>query len=679
MPAPDTATERAAELRELIAYHDDRYYGQDDPEIADAEYDALFRELLDLEREFPDVLSADSPTQAPGRATTSTFAPVTHGIAMMSLDNVFSAEELAAWHARVVKLAGTEPVFIGEPKLDGLAVSLRYERGRLVRAATRGDGRVGEDVTANVRTISEIPRQFKTWRGDALEVRGEVFMSLASFEALNERAHAAGQPRYANPRNTAAGSLRQKDAHLTAERELSFFAYQLAIIEPPELFATHSQTLDWLAAEGLPVNAHTESLPDLDALTDFCATMESKRHGLPFEIDGAVIKVDDLAVREAMGSTSRAPRWAIAFKFPPEERTTLLRGISVSIGRTGRATPFAELEPVFVGGSTVAMATLHNADEVVRRDVRPGDTVVVRKAGDVIPEVVGPVLSKRDSASSPWVFPSACPSCGSPLVRPEGEVDARCKNAQCPAQRVARIAFFAGRGALDIEGLGEERIRLMIDAGLLADAADIYTVTEEQLTSLPRMGKKSALALLAGIDASRERPFANVLVGLGIRHVGPTAARALAQAFASIDAIAGAPREELAEIEGVGAVIAESIVSYFADDANCGLIERLRAGGVRLESEPIAAPEHDDLAGYTFVLTGALERMTREAAGAALRARGATVAGSVSKKTSAVFAGANAGTKLTKAEVLGIPIHDEAVLLAVIADGAQALLNSQRN
>ncbi len=665
--------ERVHSLRELIQYHNDRYYGEDAPEISDAEYDERYRELVALETEYPELADAASPTQRPGQASASTFDPVEHAVPMMSLDNVFGEEELDAWFQRVEQRASSGLQFIGEPKLDGLAISLRYEQGMFVRAATRGDGRVGEDVTVNVATIPTIPHRLRNWKGSVLEVRGEIFMPLASFEALNARAAEQGLARYANPRNTAAGSLRQKDPKLTAERALDFLAYQLAVVDPPETFTSHLQTLEWMRAEGLPVNTHSKPLSGQAALAKFCSTLQKQRHTLAYEIDGAVLKVDDLAAREELGVTARAPRWAIAFKFPPEEQTTLLRDISVSIGRTGRATPFAMLEPVFVGGSTVSMATLHNADEVTRRDVRPGDMVIVRKAGDVIPEVVGPVLAQRDPASSPWVFPSDCPSCGSVLVRPEGEVEARCQNYRCPAQQVARIAFYAGRGALDIEGLGEERIRMLIDAGMIEDVADLYSLTVEQVMSLPRMGNKSATSLIDAIDQSRSRPLANLLVGLGIRHVGPTAARALASELGSMDAILEAPGNALAEIEGVGSVTASSIVHFFAEPGNRARIERLRSYGVQLQDEGPTMELHDDLVGLTLVLTGALETLTRDEATARLRARGATVAGSVSKKTAAVFAGANAGTKLAKAESLGVPVLDEAALSAVITNGLPAL------
>jgi len=543
-----------------------------------------------------------------------------------------------------------------------------------VRGATRGDGETGEDVTANVATIAAIPERLQGTSVPArLEVRGEVFMPLTSFEELNRRQGDAGDRLFANPRNAAAGSLRQKDPRITASRDLAFDAYQLGVKEGGPALASHHETLAWLRDLGLPVNEHIEQLPSFDAVYAFCERVEANRHSYGYEIDGAVVKVDDLAQRNELGFTSRAPRWAIAFKFPPEEKTTVLRGIMVSIGRTGRATPFAQLEPVFVGGSTVGLATLHNQDEVARKDVRVGDTVIVRKAGDVIPEVVGPVLAKRTKGARRWKFPTSCPVCDQPLVRLEGEADTRCVNVDCPAQRVQRIVFFAGRSAMDIEGLGEERVTQFVQAELLHDAADLYSLTVERLVPLERIGERSAQLLVDAIDQSRARPLAKLLVGLGIRHVGPSAAQALARELGSLDAIADAGVEQLAVVPGVGGVIAESVVAFFANERNRALVERLRAAGVIFRGPEKAEVRSDgpSLAGMTFVLTGTLPSMTREEAQAELEARGGKVTSSVSKKTSYVVVGESPGSKLAKAEQLGVTILDEDALGHLLEHGPE--------
>jgi DNA ligase (NAD+) len=663
---------RAVELRRQIEYHNERYYLLDDPEISDAEFDELLRELEGIEAAHPELITPDSPTQVPGvRFGAATFAPVRHVVPMLSLDNAFSRDELVAWHDRISRIVAAPIAFVGEPKLDGLAISVLYEDGRFTRAATRGDGVTGEDVTANVATIASIPSRLTDAREPSLlEVRGEVFMPLASFEDLNRRQGDAGEHLFANPRNAAAGSLRQKDARITASRDLDFFAYQLGVQDGGPRLRTHHETLAWLRDLGLPVNPHIEQLDSIDAVYEFSERMLEQRHALGYEIDGAVIKVDDLAQREEMGTTSKAPRWAIAFKFPPEEKTTLLRGIFVSIGRTGRATPFAQLEPVFVGGSTVGLATLHNEDEVARKDVRPGDTVVVRKAGDVIPEVVGPVLAKRKRGARRWRFPTDCPVCGAPLVRLEGESDHHCVNAECPEQRVQRIVYFAGRNAMDIEGLGEERVRQFVDADLLADAGDIYSLTVSRLVPLERMAQKSAENLVAAIDASKSRGLTRVLVGLGIRHLGPTAAQAVARALGSLDAIRRSPVEVLTGVEGVGPVIAESVQRYFAVEGNRVVVEKLRRAGVDLTAPTVEVAEGaDTLAGVTVVLTGGLERFTRDEAQAAVEARGGKVTSSVSKKTDFVVAGDSPGSKLAKAETLGVTVLDEAGFRDLLEQG----------
>ena len=669
---PSDVATRADELAAQIRYHRERYYRDDEPEISDAEFDELVRELSALADQYPELERGDTPLTEVGAPPSATFAPVRHIVPMLSLDNAFAPEELAAWYARIVRVITDPVVFVGEPKLDGLAVSLLYEDGRLVRAATRGDGETGEDVTANVATIASIPDAL---HGNALptrlEVRGEVFMPLASFEELNRRQGEAGDRLFANPRNAAAGSLRQKDPRVTASRDLTFDAYQLGVQDGGPVLRSHHQTLGWLRDLGLPVNGHIEELSSLDEVYEFCSRIEANRHSFGYEIDGAVVKVDDLAQRNELGFTSRAPRWAIAFKFPPEEKTTLLRGIMVSIGRTGRATPFAQLEPVFVGGSTVGLATLHNQDEVARKDVRVGDTVIVRKAGDVIPEVVGPVLAKRKRGARKWKFPTECPVCHQPLVRLDGEADTRCVNVDCPAQRVQRIVFFAGRSAMDIEGLGEERVTQFVNAGLLSDAADVYSLTVDALVPLERIGDRSAQLLVAAIDASRSRPLAKLLVGLGIRHVGPSAAVALARELGDLDAIAGAAEEDLAVVPGVGGVIAQSVQAFFTIDRNRELIEKLRAAGVNFQGPArVTAPvDGPSLEGLAFVLTGTLPSMTREEAQAELEARGAKVTGSVSKKTSYVVVGESPGSKLAKAEQLGVPTLDEPGLRHLLQHG----------
>jgi DNA ligase (NAD+) len=670
MATPPEVEARVDELRVLVRYHRDRYYVDDAPEVSDAEFDELYRELERLESEFPELATPDSPTQEVGTAPGTTFAEVQHLQPMLSLDNAFSLEDLLAWGKRIERQI-TDPVaFVCEPKMDGLAISLLYERGKLVRAATRGNGFVGEDVTPNVSTIKALPKKL---RGDGIpdrvEVRGEVYMPLAAFEELNRRQGEAELRLFANPRNAAAGSLRQKDASITASRDLAMFCYQLGAREGGISPRTHTETLEWLDGAGIPVNDRIERFDSLDEVHRFCETMLDLRHSLGYEIDGVVVKVDDLRQREELGATSKAPRWAIAFKFPPEEKTTLLKNIFVSIGRTGRATPFALLEPVFVGGSTVERATLHNQDEVARKDVREGDTVIVRKAGDVIPEVVGPVVSVRRRGLRRWRFPKVCPACNEPLVRAEGEAATNCVNVECPAQRWGRIVHYAG--AMDIDGLGEERIRQFIEAGLLSDASDLYDLTVPALVELDRIGQKSAQQLVDNIEGSKSQPLSRLLVALGVTNVGWSTAIDLARELRHLDRIAGATVEELTAVEGIGPIVAESVNEFFARDRTKALVERLRAAGVAFEEpEPEGIEEAEQtLTGLAFVLTGGLERFTREESERAIEARGGRVTGSVSKKTSFVVVGESPGSKLAKAEQLGIPLLDEEAFAALLEHG----------
>ncbi|MDQ1425818.1 MAG: ligase [Acidimicrobiaceae bacterium] len=656
------AVERIEQLRAAIRHNDELYHQLDQPEIPDADYDALVRELRALEEQHPDLITADSPTQRVGGPTSATFSPVVHRTPMFSLDNAMSEKELSDWGDRVSRgLAGAPARFVCELKIDGLAMSITYENGRYVQAATRGDGRVGEDVTANVATIAAVPRRVPGKnRPTLLEVRGEVFMPIPAFEAMNARQEAAGDKRFVNPRNSAAGSLRQKDPKITASRELSLWTYQLGAVEGGPAFTTHHQTLEYLGSLGLPVNPEIRLVESLEAVYEYCAHWLEHRHDLPYEIDGVVVKVDDLAQRELLGFTAKAPRWAIAFKFPPEERTTLLNDIMVSIGRTGRATPFAVLEPVFVGGSTVGLATLHNEDQVRAKDVRPGDTVIVRKAGDVIPEVVGPVLSLRPSDSEPWTFPTECPCpLRTKLVRNEGESEHRCVEPDCPFQRDARIIHFASRGAMDIEGLGERTVATLTDAGLVQDPADIYSLRREQLLGFEGWGEISVDKLLSAIEGSKDRPLPRVLVGLGIKNLGPAAADALARAFGTLDSIMAASEADLATTEGVGSVIAQSATTWFAQARHRATVAKLRAAGVELGKVEVSR-QPQVLAGKAVVVTGSLDGWSREEAELAIKERGGKSPGSVSKKTFAVVVGADPGaSKLTKAQELGVPVLDE--------------------
>jgi len=667
--------ERVEQLRAIIRHHNDRYYLEDAPEIPDSDYDSLVRELQQLEQQFPDLITPDSPTQVVSGAASATFAPVLHRVPMMSLDNAFSSDELVAWGGRLARrladLGENEGSvgLVAELKIDGLAMSLRYENGTLVQAATRGDGRTGEDVTANVRTISVIPHQLPKGAPEVLEVRGEIYMPIAVFEALNRAQVEAGLRTYANPRNTAAGSLRQKDAAITASRELAFWSYQLGEVVGGPTLVDHHQNFEFLASMGFPVNPEVKVLDGLEDAFAHCMHWQEHRHDLAYEIDGVVLKVDDLALQRELGFTSKAPRWAIAFKFPPEERTTTLIDIHVSVGRTGRATPFGQLEPVFVGGSTVGVATLHNQDQVKAKDVRPGDVVIVRKAGDVIPEIVGPVLAERPEGLPEWVFPTECPVCGHTLVRPEGEADTRCPNISCPARVAGTIEHFASRGAMDIEGLGEQRVRMFCQMGLLADVADVYSLTAEQLHRIEGFGEVSINNLLGAIDRSRTQPLAKLLVGLNVRHMGPASSVALATHFGHLDRIEAATEEELAAVEGVGPIIAAAVREWFADDSNRNVVQKLRDAGVNLEG-PEAPDLPQNLVGLSVVVTGTLDGWTRDEAEAAIKGRGGKSPGSVSKKTTAVVVGAEPGaSKLTKATDLGVPILDEAGFAHLLETG----------
>lgn len=684
MPVPEKVRQTAAELRVAIAYHNELYHGKDSPEISDAAFDEILRKLAELEAKYPELLDDVSPTQIIGSGTT-TFDPVTHRVPMTSLDNAMDAAELQAWGERAAKgLNNVAMQFACELKIDGLALSIRYENGVLVQAATRGDGKVGEDVTANVRTIAVIPKKLIVKSGVAvpsvLEVRGEVYMSIEAFEKFRKAKMRENEKRVqegkkpesvpANPRNAGAGSLRQKNAQVTATRELSFWAYQLGEVVGAPNFLTHSQTLDYLRSLGLPINPEVKTLDSLSKVVDFCQHWETSRHDLNYEIDGVVVKLDDLVQREQLGFTSRAPRWAIAVKFAPEERNTILKNISVSIGRTGRATPFAVLEPVVLSGSTVSMATLHNREQVLLKDVRPGDTVVVRKAGDVIPEVVGPVLSLRPKNLKPWKFPTTCVcDLKSKFVQIEGEADTRCVEPECPFQRDQRIIHFASRGAMDIEGLGEKTVFALSDKNFVVDIGDLYSLTIEKLLQLDGFAELSAKNLLKAIDDSKSRPLAKLLVGLGIKNLGPAAAESLARRFGSLDAIFAATPEQLSEIDGVGEVIATKITDWFADKSHLAIVKKFRAAGVEFGNVVVStAPQN--LVGKAVVVTGTVEGFSREGAKEAITSRGGKSPGSVSAKTFALVVGDEPGaSKLTKAQELGVPIVDAEGFLKLIETG----------
>ena len=664
---------RAARLRAEIARHNRAYYVEDAPLVPDADYDALVAELRALESAHPELASASSVTETVGAPVTATpFAPVEHAEPMLSLDNVFTVEDLEAWGERTARALEADPGavrFAVEPKIDGLALSIVYLDGVLTQAATRGDGRVGEDVTANVRTIDNVPATIADAPG-RVEVRGEVFLAPDDFLAMNARQRQLGEHEFANPRNAAAGSLRQKDPGVTASRPLSFLAYQL-VGEIEARFAAHVDTLARMAEWGFLVAPETRRVEGVAAMVERSDWFEDHRHDLRYQIDGIVIKLDDLAERVRLGSTSRAPRWAIARKLPPEERSTRLTAVEVSIGRTGRATPYAVLEPVTIAGSTVALATLHNEDQVALKDVRPGDLVIVRKAGDVIPEVVGPVLEPGRRRARPWRFPTRCPECGAPLVRREGESDTYCVNPRCPAQLLQQIVHFCSRGALDIEGFGEQRVGQLIEAGLVADVADLFDLDPAAIASLEGFGELSARQLLDAARASREAPLSRVLVGLGIRHVGPVAARLLAQRFGDVDALAAAPLEALESVEGVGPVIAGSVHLYFREPETLELLARLKAAGLTLREGPAETRVAATLAGRAVVVTGTLEGYGREAAESAIVARGGTSPGSVSKKTYCVVVGAAPGaSKVRRAEELGVPRIDATQFETLLETGA---------
>ena len=691
--APGAARRRHAELSVEIAENDYRYYILDSPFVSDAEYDKLMREIRALEEQYPELRTPDSPTQRPAGGVATQFTPVQHLQRLLSIDNAFSAEELDAWAARAARLGGGGP-YLCEVKIDGLAVALVYRNGALVRGATRGDGTTGEDITPNVRTIDAVPARLTGPDVPAeLEVRGEVFFPVAGFHELNEQLGEAGKALFANPRSAAAGSLRQKDPKITASRPLGMIVHGLVVpgadpgaagmpepgeSAPASAPSTQSGWYDRLRGWGLPVSDLIKVVPGLDGVHSYVAYYGEHRHDPPYEIDGVVVKIDQLDQQSTLGATSRAPRWAIAYKYPPEEVTTRLRKIEVNVGRTGRVTPFGIMDAVKVAGSTVTNATLHNADEIKRKGVLIGDMVVLRKAGDVIPEIVGPVADLRTGEEQEFAFPTVCPACGTTLEREEGEVDWRCPNTRsCPAQLRERLFHLASRAALDIEVLGYESIVALLDSGLVTDEGDLFSVTEEGLAGVPffvnKQGtlKVNAGMLLRNLDEARHRPLWRILVALSIRHVGPTAARALAAEFGSLDLIASAPAERLAVVDGVGPTIAASVIAWFGVDWHSAIVGKWRAAGVVLAEER-AAGDARPLAGITVVLTGTLPGLTRDEASEEVTGRGGKVASSVSKKTDFVVAGDNAGSKYDKALALGVPVLDEPGLRVLLADGAEA-------
>jgi len=657
---------RVEELRSQIGYHDYRYYVLDSPEISDAEYDELMRELRRLEEQHPELITPDSPTQRVSGQPVEAFGIVEHRVPLLSLANAFNEEELRAWHRRAANLVENERFdMVCEPKIDGLAVALVYENGSFVQGATRGDGLRGENITQNLRTIRSLPL---TVRGDGLpprfEVRGEAYMTRRGFEQLNEERAEEGQPLFANPRNAAAGSVRQRDSRITARRPLDIFVYQLGWADGPTP-ESHWEAMQWLGSLGFKINPNMVRFHSLDEVARHCREWVERRESLDYDIDGVVVKIDDLGLQRALGFVGREPRWAVAYKFPPTQTTTRLLDIGVNVGRTGSLNPYAVLEPVRVGGATVKLATLHNEDDIRRKDIRIGDTVIVQRAGEVIPQVVGPVVSRRTGQERAYSTPTRCPVCGTPVVRPEGEAMSYCPNRACPAQAFRFLTHFVSRGAMDIDGVGEALCMALLKAGLVEDPADLYFLTKDQLLKLERMADKSAQNVLDAIAGSKERPLARLVFALGIRHVGSEMAEILAGHFGSLDALAQASVEELSAIPTVGPKIAESVHAWFQDDSNRRLVEKLRRAGVRLEAAgrpPVgaeAAARKGPLSGLSFIVTGTLSRWSRNEAEGLIKSLGGAAGSSVTKKTDYLVMGEGPGSKLQKAQEYGTKLLSE--------------------
>jgi DNA ligase (NAD+) len=667
-------TERYKQLVETISYHNHRYYVLDSPEVADAEYDQLMQELRDIEADHPELASPDSPTQRVGAGPSDQFAVVPHRVPMLSLANAFSADALRAWHERITRLAGREVRdFTIEPKIDGLAIMLRYEQGRFSVGATRGDGSQGEDITPNLKTVRTVPLALKAGAPGHLEVRGEVYLSAKAFQQINDERASSGLPLFANPRNCAAGSVRQLDSRITAKRPLDVFIYALGEAEGWQP-RTQWEMLDAFFKWGFKTNPNNSRVDTIDDVLAACEAWGHRRESLDYEIDGVVVKVNDLDLQDELGAVGREPRWAIAFKFPPMQATTRLIDIGINVGRTGSLNPFAILEPVQVSGVTVRQASLHNEDDIRRKDIRIGDTVLVQRAGEVIPQVLGPILGKRPAEAIPYELPKTCPICGSEVVRPAGEAMARCTGgfARCWAQRFELLKHFVGRGSMDIETVGEKLAWSLIEKKLVYDPSDIYRLTRDQLIALERMGEKSAQNVLDNIEASKRRPLTRVLFALGIRYVGYQTAELLARAFGSMDRLRAASVEDIVAVEGIGPKIAESVYAWFhePDGLNLGIVDKLAAAGVNMSEE--SASSDGPLAGLTIVVTGRLERHSRSQIEQRIKDLGGTIGDSVSKKTSYLLAGEEAGSKLAKAHKLGTPILDEAGFETLVAERSHA-------
>ena len=664
-PSPD---QRHAELALALHQHNHRYYVLDDPVITDSEYDALMREIRALEEQNPRLITPDSPTQRVGAEPLDSFQSVQHPRPMLSLGNAFSNEDLVAWRTRVSGLLDQAHFdMVCELKFDGLAVALTYENGSLVRGATRGDGLRGEDVTLNLRTIRSIPLTVPSDSPTRFEVRGEVYMPLSGFKELNRQREQAGEPLYVNPRNTAAGTVRQLDPRITAQRPLDIFIYGLGYAEGP-VPDTHWEMLQYFKSLGFRISPLSKLVHDVDQVEAFFKCWEEGMEELDYAADGVVVKVNEIPLQEQLGYVGREPRWAIAYKFPAEQATTKLHKIEINVGRTGSLNPFAVLEPVVVGGATVKQASLHNEDDIHRRDIRIGDTVIVQRAGEVIPQVLGPVASLRTGQETVFQMPTECPICATTVVRPEGEAMHRCPNPLCPAQSYEALKHFVSRGAMDMEGVGESLCETLLDSGLVKDPADLYSLTKDQILTLERMAEKSASNVLDAINASRSRPLPRVLIALGIPHVGGETAELLAERYPDIDALARATEEELVEINAIGPIIAKSVSEFFQNDASLAIIEKLRAAGVNLKSAEVKISGAGPWVGTTFVVTGTLDNYSRDQAHSLIKELGGSAVSSVSKKTSYLLAGANAGSKLTKAQSLNIPVIDEATFTQMVSE-----------